>query len=66
MTEYMTPPEVATYYKVPVQTLAYWRHTGATGPKWVKIGRHIRYAKTEIERYDAELDELAEQARSST
>lgn len=43
----MTPKEVAYLIKIPVGTLAYWRHAGI-GPKHFKLGKHARYYKKDI------------------
>lgn len=38
-----TPEEVSAYLKeIPVKTLAKWRSEG-NGPKYTKVGRHVRY-----------------------
>lgn len=43
-----TPTEVAEKTKIPEKTLAQWRWQG-TGPKYMKIGRHIRYRWSDVE-----------------
>lgn len=50
----MTIPQVAGVLGVPDRTLRYWRYRG-TGPKAIKVGRHVRYQRAEIERYLREL-----------
>ncbi|HEX6498990.1 MAG TPA: helix-turn-helix domain-containing protein [Micromonosporaceae bacterium] len=45
-----TPDEVAEYYGVPVRTLEVWRHRGL-GPRWSKVGRHVRYRWTDVEKW---------------
>ena len=38
-----TPEEVSDFLRdIPVKTLAKWRSEG-TGPKYTKVGRHVRY-----------------------
>ncbi|MGS2640248.1 helix-turn-helix transcriptional regulator [Streptosporangium sp. G12] len=44
------PPEVAAYLQVPEKTLTQWRYLG-TGPRWSKVGRHIRYRWSDIEKW---------------
>lgn len=44
------PPEVAEYLGMPESTLAQWRYLGK-GPKWSKIGRHVRYRWEDVEAY---------------
>jgi predicted DNA-binding transcriptional regulator AlpA len=39
--------EVAALVRVPVATLRYWRHLG-TGPHSFRIGRSVRYWRTEV------------------
>jgi predicted DNA-binding transcriptional regulator AlpA len=39
--------EVADLVRVPVATLRYWRHLG-TGPHSFRIGRSVRYWRTEV------------------
>ncbi|WFE46278.1 helix-turn-helix domain-containing protein [Verrucosispora sp. WMMD1129] len=52
------PPEVATYLNVPEKTLTQWRYL-KTGPRWSKVGRHIRYRWEDVEKW---LDEKSSKA----
>ncbi|HET7735339.1 MAG TPA: helix-turn-helix domain-containing protein [Nocardioidaceae bacterium] len=45
--EMLTLKEVATQLRVPEATLRYWRHLG-TGPRSFRIGRNVRYWRTEV------------------
>ncbi len=45
--ELLTMKEVAALVRVPVATLRYWRHLG-TGPRGFRIGRSVRYWRTEV------------------
>jgi predicted DNA-binding transcriptional regulator AlpA len=45
--ELLTIQEVADVVRVPVATLRYWRHVG-TGPRSFRIGRSVRYWRTEV------------------
>ncbi|WP_137123109.1 helix-turn-helix transcriptional regulator [Segeticoccus rhizosphaerae] len=45
--ELMTLKEVAAIVRVPEATLRYWRHLG-TGPHSFRIGRSVRYWRTEV------------------
>ena len=45
--ELLTLQEVADVVRVPVATLRYWRHLG-TGPRRFRIGRSVRYWRTEV------------------
>lgn len=53
----MRPHETAATLQVSIRTLEYWRAHG-DGPKFVRVGRHVRYRLDDI---SAWLDE-----RSST
>lgn len=39
--------ELAGVIRVPIATLRYWRHLG-TGPRSFRIGRSVRYWRTEV------------------
>jgi excisionase family DNA binding protein len=43
----LSPEEVAEMLGVPVGTLANWRYQGR-GPAFVKIGRHVRYRRSDV------------------
>jgi excisionase family DNA binding protein len=49
----LTIREISAYLGVPVQTLYSWRSNG-TGPRGLKVGRHVRYRREDL---DAWLDE---------
>lgn len=44
----LTIAEVADFLGVPVGTLYQWRHK-RTGPKGIRVGRHVRYRPLEVE-----------------
>lgn len=44
------PEEVAEMLGVPVGTLANWRYQGR-GPAFVKVGRHVRYRRSDVVRW---------------
>jgi predicted DNA-binding transcriptional regulator AlpA len=46
-------PEVAAFFGVPLSTLYQWRYRGV-GPAGFRVGRHIRYEWSEVERWLAE------------
>jgi excisionase family DNA binding protein len=52
----LTPDEVADILKIPKSTLYSWRHHGS-GPKAIRVGRHLRYRQRDLEKY---LDDLEE------
>jgi hypothetical protein len=45
--EMLSIEEAATYLRLPVATLRYYRHLG-TGPRSFKVGRHVRYWRTDL------------------
>jgi hypothetical protein len=45
--EMLTLQEACAFLRIPEGTLRYWRHLGA-GPKSFKIGRHVRYWRTDL------------------
>ena len=48
--ELVDPPEAAGILKAPEATLAQWRYKG-TGPAYYRVGRHIRYARSDLDAY---------------
>lgn len=48
--EFLTTEQLAELLQVPVQTCRAWRHYG-TGPKGVRLGRHVRYRRTDVDRW---------------
>ena len=51
--KYFTPPEAAEYLRTSVSTLAKLRVYGG-GPEVTRIGRAIRYRRTDIDTYMAD------------
>lgn len=47
----MTPIEVADYLSISVRTLAKWRSIGSPNIPYIKVGRCIRYKKSDLEAY---------------
>lgn len=45
--EMLTISEVAALLRVPLATLRYWRHLN-TGPRSFRIGRNVRYWRTDV------------------
>lgn len=54
---YLTPDQLADRYQVPVATVYQWR-TKRYGPVGIRIGRHLRYRLSDIEKW--ERDRFAE------
>ena len=47
----LTPKQAAFELGVTEQTLANWRNTKLQGPRWIRIGRMVRYEWSEIEAF---------------
>ena len=45
--EMLSLQEACAFLRVPEGTLRYWRHLGA-GPRSFKVGRHVRYWRTDL------------------
>lgn len=45
-----TPPELAEFAKVPLGTVYQWNHKG-TGPRAIRVGRHLRWRRSEVMRW---------------
>jgi excisionase family DNA binding protein len=50
----MTRTEAAAYLGVKTQTLAVWVTRQVNGPPYVKIGRSVRYRKSDLDQYIAD------------
>lgn len=47
----LTPEELCEFLGgIPVATVYKWRYSG-TGPRSIKVGRHIRYRMSDVERW---------------
>ncbi|GCD45699.1 helix-turn-helix domain-containing protein [Streptomyces paromomycinus] len=47
---YLTPEDVAAIFKVPLETVRYWRKQ-RTGPPGFRVGVHVRYDPTAVQRW---------------
>jgi excisionase family DNA binding protein len=56
--------DVAVLLGVPVATLYAWRYRG-TGPRGLRVGRHLRYRRGDLDAWIHEQLEDSERARSS-
>lgn len=56
LNEWMTPEELADHLRIPVSTVYAWRYKG-TGPKGSRVGRHVRFRRSDV---DAWLEAQAE------
>jgi excisionase family DNA binding protein len=41
-------PEVAKYLGIPEKTIYVWR-TRNTGPRGIRVGRHVRFRRSDVE-----------------
>jgi excisionase family DNA binding protein len=44
----MSVGQLAEYLQVPVKTVYAWRHK-RTGPRSLKVGRHVRYRRKDVD-----------------
>jgi excisionase family DNA binding protein len=49
----LTPQQLADLCQVPVTTVYAWNYKD-TGPRYLKVGRHVRYLRSEVDRWLAE------------
>ncbi|MGE4053099.1 MAG: helix-turn-helix domain-containing protein [Piscinibacter sp.] len=47
----LTPRQAADLLQVPTSTLAVWRSTGRVQLPYLKLGRHVRYRRDDVERW---------------
>lgn len=59
MIKLLTVQQLAEYLDIPVQTLYQWRTKGY-GPPGRRIGKHVRYRETDVERW---LEQLSIEVR---
>jgi len=50
----LTVEDLAAYLDVPVKTIYAWRHH-KTGPSGIRIGKHLRFRWSEVERWLTDL-----------
>lgn len=51
---HLTPEELAARLRIAPGTLANWRcETPPKGPKWIKVGKLVRYPIAEVEKYES-------------
>lgn len=47
---FLTPEEVSNMLRIPIGTLAYWRHINE-GPPSLKFGKRVRYVRDQVEEW---------------
>lgn len=50
--EWLGVPQLAKWLRVPEQSVYRWNST-STGPRYARIGRHVRYRRRDVERWIA-------------
>ena len=58
----LSPQELADYLGVPIKSIYLWNTTG-TGPRRVRVGKHVRYRPTDVAAW---LDRQAQDGRVPT
>lgn len=48
---YLSPAGLAERYGVPVGTVYMW-NTRGTGPRYIRIGKHVRYPISDVEEWE--------------
>lgn len=46
----LDPDQLSILLKVPKGTIYQWRHRGI-GPRSIRVGRHLRYRRSDVERW---------------
>lgn len=54
---WLTAAELAERLRQPQETIRYWRSKGY-GPRGVKMGHRVLYRRREVERWEAEMEQL--------
>lgn len=47
----LNPADAAEFLGVKMQTLSIWRSTGRYGIPFIKVGRAVRYRRSDLERF---------------
>jgi excisionase family DNA binding protein len=59
-TEFLSIQELADLFGIPIRTIYNWRNRG-TGPRGYRIGRHVRYRRSDVEAW---LEDQADEPRA--
>lgn len=49
--KYLSMQELAERLDVPLMTVRQWNRKG-TGPRYLRVGRHVRYRPSDVERWE--------------
>jgi predicted site-specific integrase-resolvase len=55
---FLTPDQVAERYQISPDSLKEWRYKGR-GPKYIRIGKRVRYRESDLLRWEEEQEALA-------
>lgn len=47
----LTLAEVAEYLGVPEKTIYVWRSAGRPAPRGIRVGRHVRFKREDLDRW---------------
>lgn len=51
MDKHLSPEDLAEREGVPLATVYGWNYQG-TGPSYIKVGRHVRYRLSDVEKWE--------------
>lgn len=60
----LTAEDLAAFLDVPIKTLYAWRYRGE-GPVGFRVGKHVRYRRTDVEQWIGDRVRVAELRRNS-
>lgn len=63
--EFLSTEELAALLGIPTATVRYWRHTGS-GPSGFRVGRAVRYRRSDVESWIAERERDERPQRAAT
>ncbi|WP_417216443.1 helix-turn-helix transcriptional regulator [Arthrobacter sp.] len=61
--EFLTSEDLAKRYSVSIDTIRHWRKT-STGPRGLKLGRHVRYPMESVLAFEASRAEAPREGSS--
>lgn len=50
---HLTPEDLVERFGVPISTIYRWNYMG-TGPRYMTVGKHVRYRLTDVESWENE------------
>ena len=46
--DYLSPEDLSAMFRIPKSSVYAWRHKG-TGPRGIRVGKHLRYRREDVE-----------------